>query len=107
MNACVLNARLYLVSLSCRKWRSEPSKCRDLARQRGSQCGKLHRFGTFFLFFHFLSTFFPLFFHHFTLVSAAGAPGEDVRAGHVDALQMSHAMLLLLLVVVSSASGIR
>lgn len=47
-----------------------------------------------------LSSFF---FFHFTLVSAADAPGNDVRASHANALQMSHAMMLLL---VSSTSGL-
>lgn len=60
MNVCVLNARLYLVSPSCRKWRSEPSKCRDLASKCGRQHRKLHRFGT--LFYHFVQAFSTSFF---------------------------------------------
>lgn len=60
MNVCVLSARLYLVSLSCRKWRSELSKCRDLASKCGGSHRKLHHFGSFFL-FHIGLFFSPLF----------------------------------------------
>lgn len=60
MNVCALSAD-YLVSLSCRKWRSELSKCRDLASKCGSSHRKLHRFGTFFISYRpfFFLPFFP------------------------------------------------